>query len=211
MEKQCLIFLPSIDPEEISKLLNKGFFNRPIPIKSKLTISSDSKFNKTYSSDSKELVFTTHNLIMATVGNKKDSNNLNRCDACKCDFETSPFGIPISYHRENILNEKNVNRIHHFFLINNMDEFCSLECAYYYMNKNSIKTELLIILHKLMFPDSIEPLLPINDPRLLQSNGGSLTFEEWKNKKYSYFHSGSNRALIYFITAREELIQGQRI
>lgn len=207
-QPKCLIFLPSIDPKEVFDLLNKGFFDRSVEnIENKAKIpltNAESKVNKTYSSDPNELIYTDNNLIIATIGNK---NQNPRCDFCKCDFDTQVFGVPKQYSRESFLDEDNINHLRHFFLISG--EFCSLECVYAYMNKNSLKTELLLILHKLMFPDKV--LIPSNDPRLLLTNAGSLTFEEWKSKKYVYHTTGSDRSFVHFINAREERIRSERL
>lgn len=75
--------------------------------------------------------------------------------------------------------------------------FCDMECAlaqaelysrlpFYRQDVHYVDSlSLTRYLHRLLYPDS-PPLTPAPDYRLLKSNGGSLTYEEYKNKRYTY-------------------------
>jgi hypothetical protein len=45
--------------------------------------------------------------------------------------------------------------------------------------------KLLKYMHKIMYPEAV-PLMTCNDPLLLKSNGGSLSYEEWSDRKTVY-------------------------
>lgn len=111
------------------------------------------------------------------------------CDSCKDEFKNEKIGYPISYEKISFLNKEGRYQIIHVFYTKG--EFCSFQCALYWMNLIKIKTELIHFMFNLYHPGK-EQLKPCNDPHLRICNGGSLTDEEWRNEKHIYTSNNKN-------------------
>jgi hypothetical protein len=115
-----------------------------------------------------------------------------RCEYCLVDFHHEAAGYPVAY-QEHTVKEQGRHRILHCF----WDEgcFCSLGCALGYLERlrpGTGQDPLLAAaerhlrrLFSLLYPQA-GSLRSHPDPRLLKSNGGSLTREEWEDGRYHY-------------------------
>ena len=120
-----------------------------------------------------------------------------RCEICRTDFTTRSVGYPIAYLIRNFLVEEAEPVYRNVYVFWTEGEFCSYECALRYvlcfLSKPSDfrdttlrdSERLLRKMYSLSYKTK-EILRPAQDPRLLRSNGGSLTPEEWGNKKHVY-------------------------
>lgn len=101
-----------------------------------------------------------------------------RCRSCLRDFKEDKVSIPIRYALENAK---------HIFWCE--DTFCSFECALFWIRMHTSGTyysrseSYLRLMFCLQYGNG-KKLLPANDPRLLKSNGGSLTDEEFTSHRY---------------------------
>jgi hypothetical protein len=128
------------------------------------------------------------------------------------------LGYPIGYQEQLILPNNLEDgparyRIMYVFWVE--ERFCSFECALGYIRlilarpadfrdptlKESER--LLKVLFSLTYPENATPLRPAQDPRLLQSNGGSLTKEQWQDARHVYIRT--DRVLL--IPAKVEYLQ----
>jgi len=137
-----------------------------------------------------------------------------RCEYCRDDYTTETIGYPLYYKDLKVLTNQtdlSNNGVKPHCLSNNGDDaiykvyytfwvegrFCSFECALSYIN-NMLSSQpkyrdvnirdadkLLKFMYKCLYPDA-HNLTLAQDPRLLLVNGGSLTREEWLNKKNIY-------------------------
>lgn len=128
------------------------------------------------------------------VEQREDGTPIGRCSnpSCKKDIVGNSIGYPVKYLRK----EKNIDdkvAVVHFFVTR--DEFCNYKCAlhflYEFKDSEFIKKEpnmsdsifLLKNMYEINYPDS-EPLTLKNDLKIMESNGGTVSEEDFE--KYSY-------------------------
>lgn len=142
-----------------------------------------------------------------------------RCPVCLQDFDHEAIGYPLAYQETTILTnadpdpKKGVYRIIYTFWVDDA-RFCCFEHAYWYVRNILIRPadqrdttirnseQLLQLLFMFMHPGK-KLLLPANDPKLLISNKGSLTNEEWQNNRHLYV--ATDRVVV--IPLKREYIQ----
>jgi hypothetical protein len=168
------------------------------------------------------------NVVFATSGHSdfevftRTNGNLpvgGRCGLCCDDFTQTALGYPIGYREQIILSNNQEDpskaqyRIVYAFWVEG--RFCSFECALGYIRlilarpadfrdptlKDSER--MLKLLFSLTYPENKMPLRPAQDPRLLLSNGGSLTKEQWQDTRHIYVRT--DRVLM--IPAKVEYLQ----
>lgn len=168
------------------------------------------------------------NVVFATSGHNdfevftRTGGNLpigGRCCLCGDDFDQTALGYPIGYQEQLILPNNQEDplkaryRIMYVFWVEG--RFCSFECALGYIRlilarpadfrdptlKESER--LLKLLFSLTYPDNKTPLRPAQDPRLLQSNGGSLTKDQWQDTRHVYIRTDR----VVLIPAKVEYLQ----
>lgn len=138
-----------------------------------------------------------------------------RCEYCHDDFTTTVVGYPLNFRESVVLTNENgvsKHRILYTFWVDG--KFCSFECALGYIQNILARPadyrdfshrdceRWLRLLYKLTYPNS-KLLKAAPDPRLLISNGGSLTREEWQNGQHTF--TRTDRVLI--IPAKVEYIR----
>lgn len=205
--------LGKIDPFKIQTLYASGHFSTAkIPeSKAKITYNS-SIMAPTYTSNTSDGIYTvvdrsgvatviaTHNQKSFEIFTKSGGKAplVGKCDYCCKVWEekdlspqhTDMAQMPIS-HGYYSYDESKEKRIHIFWgdLL-----YCDYRCVYakYLDIKRSSQCDtlykdsgyLLQSLFNLQYPG--QTLTPANDYRLLDINGGPLSYEQWKSKKYTY-------------------------
>ena len=222
------VYLKLINPAGVHKKYLDSFFDRPVPQKEGIKIAqNDNKLTTVYSNNQLQGVFsikdrynnpiviaTTEftNLIIHGTGGSVNGA-VGRCDCCKRDFpivkdggnkNEGPGGYPYSYDRQTLL-ENNKYVVKHIFFIKG--QLCSYQCCLYWMNLLKLNPDLLHSMYKIHHPNA-PPLRESNDPRLLISNGGSLTEDEWLDEKYQFRETNKN---IKFIPMRTEFQRQETI
>ena len=196
--QQPTFLLKNVVPGDVYSKYKQGYFNRPIPIKSKIKIVkphvntstlNDDKIKPVEISGQKNVEIFTSQGYQPLMG--------GRCTYCKCDFTTEQIGYPIAYEVKQLENENEQKTVHVFWV---EDCFHSYECCLGYLsliNRAHLKDSLMIdaeVMLKFMYHLSFQnpvPLIKADDPKLLISNGGSMTFEEWSNPNTSYVRTNS--------------------
>lgn len=225
--------LKGLDPHRLLADYQSGFFSRQPSNKSKIRIAQNTTIlAPTYGTTNHSPIFSVKDrnncsIIFATTGHAdfevftRTGGSLptgGRCDFCKDDFTDIAVGYPIGYQEITVLtnddpNPKNAHyRVIYIFWVEG--KFCSFECALGYVQlllarpsdyrDTTIRDSerLLKLLHKLMYP-TVGPLRPAQDPKLLRSNGGSLTRQEWQDHRHIYVRTDR----ILMIPAKVEYVQ----
>ncbi len=205
------IFLRGIEPMKILTNYKNGMYNRPVIVKSKIVVAEFQQIlAPTYSSDTESGVFSlkdrnNSDVVIATSGNVAYQvcrhNGIapcsNRCDSCKRDFDHKSLGYPVNFEEVTlpIVDDHGVTRHRVVYVFYVEGEFCGFECALFYIREHLSSSasfrdvnmndseRWLRLLYDLTYPNG-EKLRPANNPRLLISNGGSLTENEWKTKVF---------------------------
>lgn len=189
--QQPTFLLKNVVPGELYTKYKQGFFNRPIPIKSKIKIV-------------KPQIIINDNIKSVEVSGKENIEIFTkqgyrplmggRCTYCKCDFTTEQIGYPIAYEAKQLSSENMEQTVHVFWV---EDCFHSYECCLGYLSIINIKDGLMVdadimlkFMYKLSFKDT-PPLVKAKDPKLLISNGGSMTQEEWSNPNIAYVRTNT--------------------
>lgn len=220
--------LKGIRPSDIISDYSKGLFRKregevaTIQIAKPVAILAPS-----YGSTSSCAIFSVKdkhnsNIIIATTTHRdfevyqKNGGDLpegGRCDFCKEDIEGTCVGYPLGYKENTILcGDPPVYRNTYTFWVEG--RFCSFECSlafvrnvlsrpFRYRDTTFHDSEwMLKFLYRLMHPNK-GPLRAAQDPRLLISNGGSLSEEEWKDSRHFYLRT--DRVLM--VPAKVEYMQ----
>ena len=190
------LILPNINLKKIENDYKNGtFVNYVIPklnyvkkFRSLVTTIANSPDADVYMLKSK-----LHNgSIIATTNCASFNKNVNdgaqkyRCRSCHRDFDIIGDGFSTANDYDDNYN---------IVTSRNYGNFCSDQCKCYFLIdktsklKKSIDNDwsyYLTILKSEHFAKFGTSLLPSNDPYLLQINGGSLTDEEWEDKRYTY-------------------------
>lgn len=220
-------FLKGIDPQKLFLEYQSGVFSRQPVQKTKIEITQNTAIlANSYGTNNYSPMFSIKDrnncsVVIATTNNKsfevftKSGGELvsgGRCDYCKEDFNTIRVGYPIAFQETIILDTQSQYRTLYTFWVEGI--FCSFECTLAYIKlmlsrpyeyRDSVMNDserLLKLLYKLMYPNG-KPLLPAQDPKLLNTNDGPLSKEEWKENKHTYLRS--DRILI--LPVKVEYIQ----
>lgn len=225
--------LKGVDPNRLLADYQMGYFSRPISAKSKIEISQNTAIlAPTYGSTNRSPIFcvkdrNNSSVIIATSGHAdfevftKNGGQLTeggRCDNCKEDIEGVAVGYPVGYQEINVLtnddNDTNKAQYRVFYVFWVEGKFCGFECALAYVRSILSRPadyrdtalrdseRMLKLLYKLTYPNA-GSLRPAQDPKLLISNGGSLTKEEWNDRRHVYVRTDR----ILMIPAKVEYIQ----
>lgn len=223
------ILLKGINPTLLFEEYKKGTFSYLPTSKNKIKYANNANIlAPSYGKDNSFPIFCLKDknncdVIRTTTGFNdyeiytKTGGNLpvgGRCEYCREDFETTAIGYPLNYEEKTILlsDSENVYRTIYTFWVEG--KFCSFECALGYVRiilskpsdyKDTTTRDserLLKLLYKLMHPDA-GILRPAQEPRLLITNGGALTKEQWQNSKHIYTRTDK----IVIIPAKVEYLQ----
>lgn len=225
--------LKGVDPNKILADYQAGVYSRPIVVKSKIRIAQNTSIlAPTYGSTNQDPIFAVkdrnnNSVVIATTGHSdfeiftRTGGNLpvgGRCEHCRDEFEHTAIGYPVGYQEQTILTNDTADvkqaqyRVLYVFWVEG--RFCDFECALGYLRimlgrpatyrDTTLRDSerMLRHLHKLTHPTAA-PLRPAQDPRLLQSNGGSLTKEVWKDHRHLWVRSDR----ILMIPAKAEYVQ----
>lgn len=225
--------LKGVDPKEVLKSYYEGKYTRQPNIKSKITIANNTAIiAPIYGNDSSSPIYCIkdrHNstVIIATSNHanyelhNKTGDQLpigGRCKSCMEDFDHITLGYPLAYRETSLLtnvegSEPVYRTIYSFWL---EGTFCSFECVASYIikvlsqpadNRDTTMRDsyrMLTLLFTLMHPNA-GPLRPAQDSILHVREGGSLTDEQWKDKRHIYVRT--NR--IHIAPLKTEYIQQQ--
>jgi len=225
--------LKGVDPDKLLADYHSGFFSRPITAKQKIVIAHNTTIlAPTYGINNHDPIFCMKDrnncsVVIATTGHSdfevftRTGGELpigGRCDHCKQDFSNIAVGYPLGFQEQTVLTNDDTDpknaryRILYVFWVEG--EFCSFECALGYIRMilslpsdhrdTSLRDSerMLKILYKLTYPTAPQ-LRPAQAPRLLLSNKGSLTKEQWEEMRHIYVRT--DRVLM--IPAKVEYVQ----
>lgn len=225
--------LKGVDPNKVLADYQSGVFTRPIKSKSRFAINVKNPIlAPTYGNTNSDPIYSFKDrnncsVVFATTGHENYKVYTStggelpiggRCDYCKQDFDHVAIGYPISEQEQTILTtdstEHNKASYRVFYIFWTEGEFCDFECALGYIRhilsrpaeyRDTTLRDCERMLKKLYYltHPNAKPLRPASDPRLLRSNRGSLTKEEWKNESHIYIRT--DRVLM--IPAKVEYIQ----
>ena len=143
--QQPTFLLKNVVPNDIYTKLKQGFFNRPIPVKSKIKIVKPQVNTSTvYADQIKQVQISGKENIEIFTKNGYKPILSGRCTYCKCDFETEQIGYPIAYEYKQLLQNDECKTTHVFWI---EDCFDSYECCLGYLiliNNGQIKDPLAI-------------------------------------------------------------------
>jgi len=205
--------LKGIDPNKLLNDYKNGIFPKIFEIK-KFPLAPNNRLTvQLYGSSDNDPIFSikdrnNNSIVIATTGyenyqlvSANDGNNPQiggRCDFCKRDFNHQNLGYPVAHEEHTLLVDNDDVPCYKIYYVFWMDhETCSFECSlskvreqqcrHSEFKENSTKNSEFMLhkLFKLTHPNS-GVLRPAQDPRLLKSNKGSLTKEEWENPKFLY-------------------------
>lgn len=206
--------LKGVDPNKLLADYQAGVFSRPITPKAPITISQNTTvLARSYGATNQSPIFSikdrnNNSVVFATTNHTgyelftKNGGELpvgGRCDFCKEDFTNVSMGYPLAYQERDILtrDEQNIGHYRIFYTFWIEPGCCSFECSLAELRKMTARpaddrdvtyrdAEIwLKYLFRLTYPNA-GLLLPAQDPKLLKSNGGSLTKEEWKDNRHVY-------------------------
>lgn len=225
--------LKGVDPNKILADYQAGVYSRPIAPKSKIRIAQNTSIlAPTYGSTNQDPVFSVkdrnnNSVVIATTGHSdfeiftRTGGDLpvgGRCEHCRDEFNHTVIGYPIGYQEQTILTNDSTDpkqahyRVLYVFWVEG--RFCTFECALGYLKvmlgrpadyrDTTLRDSerMLRHLHKLTYPTATS-LRPAQDPRLLRSNGGSLTREEWQDQRHVFVRTDR----ILMIPAKVEYVQ----
>jgi hypothetical protein len=225
--------LKGVDPNKILADYQAGVYSRPSTLKSKIHIAQNTCIlAPTYGTSNQDPIFSVRDrnncsVIIATTGHSDfevftrtggDLPTGGRCEHCRDEFDHTVIGYPIGYQEQTILTNDSTDprdahyRVLYVFWVEG--RFCSFECALGYLRlmlgrpadyrDTTLRDSerMLKHLHKLTYPTA-GPLRPAQDPRLLRSNGGSLSREEWQDQRHIFVRTDR----ILMIPAKVEYVQ----
>ena len=222
--------LKGLDQNKLVADYQAGFFSRPVTNKTKIKISQQTEIlAPTYGVTNYSPIFCVKdknncNIIVATTGHSdfevftRTGGSLpmgGRCDHCKDDFNHLSVGYPVGYQEQTVLTNDATQALYRIIYVFWVDgEFCSFECALGFVKlmlahpsdyrDTTIRDSerMLKLLYKLTYPTA-GILRPAQHPRLLISNKGSLTREEWSDQRHVYIRTDR----ILMIPAKVEYVQ----
>ena len=225
--------LKGVDPNKILADYQAGRFSQPIKLKSSIRIAHNTSIlAPTYGVSNHDAVFSVKDrnncsVVYATTGHSdfevftKNGGELpvgGRCEYCRDDFQHIAVGYPVGYQEQTILTnnceDPRQARYRVVYVFWTEGRFCSFECCLGYVRTVLSKPadyrdttlrdseRMLKHLHKLTYPTA-GLLRPAQEPRLLKSNGGSLTREEWQDQRHVFIRTDR----ILMIPAKVEYVQ----
>ena len=223
--------LKGVDPHKLLQDYQQGFFNRDPPTKSPIKLVQNvALLANSYSSNRADRLYAikdrnNSNVVLASssyiswkmvaVGGEVKEAVIRRCCHCRSDVKVAPgevpLGYPIAFEESCLLKDGHYYIIYTFWM---EDTACDYECSLGYVEgRNAVPSNyrdpllkdsarMLHYLYRLQYPKG-EILRPAKDPLLLDSNGGSLTRAEWKDKSHCYLRQDR----IVVLPARVEYVQ----
>jgi hypothetical protein len=188
---QPSFLIKNINYNDIHKKHERGYFNRPIPEKALLKVSKlNAKVNTNVAYENFKTVHLSGSEYAKIYSNNKHLKHGGICDYCKRTFTSEIKGYPVSYEQHQMI-EDGVYRLYHFFWIDgcfDTDECCLAYCETVFNNFSKYNMELdstilLKYMYNLMYQRT---LIAAKAARLLDINGGSMTYEEWSNAQVDY-------------------------
>lgn len=210
--------LRGILPDQVVKLYSSGYCatlksNPDIPMVGKTAV-----FAPSYGSQCQDSIYCYTGRygdknIVAKSGHadfaiyQKNGNEPvmgGRCMYCLIEYSTQSIGYPIAHSEFKLLtkvddqSEQRYRIVHQFWT---EGRFCTYQCAYAYV-RHLLSTrvqcrdgliadsESLLLLMFSLVTGGKTPLIPAPDHRLLLSNGGSLTREQWCSSNDTYHSAG---------------------
>lgn len=225
--------LKGVDPSKLLADYQAGVFSRSTSQKTRIRIAHNTTIlAPNYGTSNQDPVFAVkdrnnNSVIVATSGHSDfqvftstggDLPVGGRCEHCRQDFDNIVVGYPIGQQEQTVLMndtddpKQAIYRVLYVFWVEG--RFCSFECALGYLRLMLVRPadyrdttlrdseKMLKYLHKLTYPTA-GPLRPAQDPRLLRSNGGSLSREEWQDQRHIFVRT--DRVLM--IPAKVEYIR----
>ena len=213
VQNKHTFLLKGVDPVKLLDEYKKGIFTvLPNDIKKYPLAQSNKLIASVYSTSSDDPIYSmkdknNNTVIIATTGSENYELYMNNngdpppiggiCDFCKRCFDNQNLGYPVSHEEYTLLvNADNpYYKLHYVFWM--YGETCSLECSLSEIRKLQGKTAdfrdsltrnseyMLHKLFKLMYPNELV-LRPAQNPKLLKTNKGSLTQEEWEDRNFLY-------------------------
>ena len=228
LQQKPTFLLREIDPSAVIAQYLVGQFTYPT---TKLTVNAapiGELVEPIYGSDPQEGLYTVkdksnNKLTMASSNQhhydlyKKNGDKMpvgGRCEVCDREFTTQSLGVVLDVSRITIVDERGV---FHTMLETWMDGcMCDMECVLYATRKELAKMaqyrtctdaseRYLHEIYHLMYPQNRDLLTPCNDPKLLISKGGSLTYPQWSNHRHEYQETGH----LIAIPAKKEWLRQQ--
>ena len=227
LQQNPTFLLREIDPTAVIAQYMAGYFTYPT---TKLVLNSApvELVEPIYGSDPQEGLYTVkdksnNKLTMASSNQthydlyKKNGDRMpmgGTCEVCRQKFTTQSLGIILQINRIIIVDDQGVFHPK----LETWMEGCmdTLECVLHATRKELAKmaqyrtcTEAserhLHELYHIMYPQSRELLVPCNDPKLLDINNGSLTYDQWSNRRHEYQETGH----LITIPAKKEWLRQQ--
>lgn len=201
--------LKGVEPNRVLIDYNDGVFNRATSeIMMTKFVGGGTKdvLAPTYSKSNKEAIFAikdrnNNDIVLASSNHKSfevytktggDLRTGGRCKYCLADFQHTIIGYPLA-HEEHMYLINNTYKYKDVFWVEGC--FCSFECAAGFLEMfhetdvtRAHSRELLEYLYKLTYPLN-GSLISKNDPDLLDIHGGSLTYEQWSDKRHKYLRT----------------------
>ena len=195
--------LKSIDPAEVMRKYSEGFYSRPIVQKKSIKTKGfvpilaeqisknrdDGVYTEKFKNGASIIFVTANHKTSVLFKRTNDFPVGGRCDNffCKREIPGSSMGYPVHYERRKFL-EGDEYKIVHMFWVTSV--CCNFHCAYNHLVNlrgssfwNEDYERLIKVMYELMYPNG-PVLCNINDPCILESNGGSVNQSDYD--KYVY-------------------------
>jgi hypothetical protein len=198
---QPTFLLKNVNPTALFKKYKSGYFNRPVKNKTLIDIVKPqlkvSTLNKNTEINTK-IVTSGEKSVELFLKNGRKMPMGGRCQGCTRDFTHEQIGYPLAYECQYLIDENDKYKPVHIFWVEGC--FHSYGCCLIYIrriNNGILKDNLMVdaeIMLKLMYHliyNIDHPLKEDNDPLLLDTNGGSLTVEEFEDNSVSYNRSNT--------------------
>jgi hypothetical protein len=187
--------LKNINYTDLYAKYKNGYFNRPIPDKTKLKVSKPAVINVGVNN-----VYNSFKTVEIAGGEyaKLYTNNVSKvggtCMYCNKVFDTEIIGFPLAYEEKAVLNEENIYQVFHLFWIEgcfHSYECCLAYCQLQYNKKYDVHFDIVVMLKYMysLINGKNALLKPANDRSLLIENGGTMNYEDWVNKEVQYVKS----------------------
>lgn len=152
-------------------------------------------------------------VVMATTGNKEvyrdnpeECKMGGLCEYCHRKFTHESIGYPVSYdEKSEITNTEEGAVFKTYYIFSTEGSFCGFPCRLGFLRSSNLRSGgyrgssisdcerflkmMYYLCAKMNGLKTIKTLNPAKDPRLLKSNGGSLTDEEWDEDDIVYERS----------------------
>jgi len=212
VQQNPTFLLREVDPSVVISQYLSGQFSYPT---TKVVVNSVpvGLVEPVYGTDPQEGLYTvkdksSNRLVMASTNQNRYNlykNNGEKmpvggiCEVCGKEFTTQSLGMIMELSRVAIVDQQGVfHTLLEVWMDGCMDSF---ECALFATRQELSKMSQYRVcadsaerhLHELfqvMHPEQRDTLIPCNDPKLLVNKGGSLTYEQWSNRRHEYRETG---------------------